>query len=148
MKKILMALVMCVLAVGAAQAFDKYTINREELPEAARNMLDEYFPKQKVGMIKVDRHLLKKTDYDVRLVNGTKIEFSNSGKWTSVDCKSREVPAKLIMSPIRKYVDKNCNGAKIVRVVKKASGYEIGLSDGVELKFNLLGQIKKVKLDD
>lgn len=99
-------------------------------------------------MIKVDRHLLKKTDYDVRLVNGTKIEFSNSGKWTSVDCKSREVPAKLIMSPIRKYVDKNCNGAKIVRVVKKASGYEIGLSDGVELKFNLLGQIKKVKLDD
>ncbi|MDE7146636.1 MAG: PepSY-like domain-containing protein [Duncaniella sp.] len=147
MKKIIMALVICVLAIGAAHAFDKYTINRDALPEEARNMLDEYFPKQKVGMIKVDKHLLKKTDYDVKLVNGTKIEFSNSGKWTSVDCKSREVPSKLIVRPIRTYVQNNGNGAKIVKVVKKASGYEIGLSDGVELKFNLLGQFKGAKID-
>ena len=73
---------------GVAHAFiDKYTINRENLPEEALEMLDEYFPKAKVSMIKVDRHLLKKTDYDVKLVNGTKIEFSNAGKWQSVDCK-------------------------------------------------------------
>ena len=42
-------------------------------------MLGEHFPKAKVSMIKVDRHLLKKTDYDVRLTNGTKIEFTNKG---------------------------------------------------------------------
>ena len=53
-------------------------------------MLDEYFPKAKVNMIKVDRHLLKKTDYDVKLTNGTKIEFSNKGR-TNVDCKSKRV---------------------------------------------------------
>ncbi len=43
-------------------------------------------------MIKVDKHLLKKIDYDVKLVNGTKIEFNNSGEWTSVDCKRRVSP--------------------------------------------------------
>lgn len=99
-------------------------------------------------MIKVDKHLLKKTDYDVRLVNGTKIEFSNSGKWTSVDCKSRSVPSELIPRAIRNYVSKNFESAKIVKIVKKASGYEITLSDDVELQFSLLGKFKGIKMDD
>lgn len=149
MKKLILFLLLVICAGGAAHAFiDKYTLDRKELPEPAREMLDKYFPKAKIGMIKVDRHLLKKPDYDVRLVNGTTIEFSNSGKWKSVDCKKREVPQGLVIKAIRNYVDKNGNGAKIVRIVKKSSGYVIGLSDGVELNFNLLGQVKKVKLEE
>ena len=99
-------------------------------------------------MIKVDKHLLKKTDYDVRLVNGTTIEFSNAGKWTSVDCKTKEVPEGLIPKTIRNYVNKNFKDLKIVKIEKKSSGYEIGLSDGVELKFNLLGQYKGAKIEE
>ncbi len=147
MKKIIMLLALMVVSIGIARA-DKYTINRDALPETAQAMLKEHFPKAKIGMIKVDKHLLKKTDYDVRLVNGTKIEFNNSGKWTSVDCKNRAVPSGLIMKPIRNYVSKNFTDVKIVKIQKKSSGYEIKLSDGVELKFNLLGQFKSVKLDD
>jgi len=134
---LIMALVALVLPGHAI--IDTYTINRDKLPEEARAMLDEYFPKAKVSMIKVDRHLLKKTDYDVKLVNGTTIEFSNKGKWKTVDCKKRAVPEGLVMKPIRNYVAKNFDGLKIVKIVKKTSGYEISLSDGVVLKFNLLG---------
>lgn len=149
MKKLLLFLLLTVMAGGVAHAFiDKYTIDRKDLPDQAREMLDEYFPKAKVGMIKVDRHLLKKTDYDVRLVNGTTIEFTNAGKWTSVDCKKREVPEGLVPKSIRNYVSKNGNGAKIVSIKKKVSGYEIGLSDGVEMTFNLLGQFKGVKIEE
>lgn len=145
MKRIILLLALVAGIVCQSYAFlDKYTLNREELPEAAQEMLKEYFPKAKVGMIKVDRHLLKKTDYDVRLVNGTTIEFNNKGKWTSVDCKKREVPDGLVMKPIKRYVDKNYSGMKIVKIRKKVSGYEIGLSDGVELKFNLLGSFTGV----
>lgn len=147
MKKYLL-LILVIIATSAVARADKYTINREELPQTAREMLDEHFPKAKIGMIKVDRHLLKKTDYDVRLVNGTKIEFSNAGKWTSVDCRTREVPSGLIPSTIRRYISKNYRDVKVVKIAKKTSGYEIGLSDGVELKFSLLGQFKGVKLDD
>lgn len=64
------------VALQSSAFLDKYTVNREDLPEEAQQMLREYFPKAKVGMIKVDRHLLKKTDYDVRLTNGTTIEFN------------------------------------------------------------------------
>ena len=151
MRKLIMLMLIVVITSACSSnksLFNSYSLDRKDLPEAAREMLDEYFPKAKVGMIKVDRHLLKKTDYDVRLVNGTTIEFSNSGKWKSVDCKSREVPQGLVVRPIRNYVTKNCNGAKIVRIAKKSSGYVIGLSDGIELNFNLLGQIKNVKLEE
>lgn len=149
MKKLLLMLLLLLGGAGVASAFvDSYVIDRENLPEAARQMLSEYFPKAKVSLIKVDRHLLKKTDYDVKLVNGTKIEFNNAGKWKSVDCKTRAVPEGLISKPIRKYVDKNFPGVKIVKIEKKNWGSEIELSDGVELKFDLLGSFKSMKMDD
>ena len=77
---VLIALTLGVVSMSAKLPFDKYSINRKDLPDAAKEMLDEHFPKAKVSMIKVDRHLLKKTDYDVKLTNGTKIEFSNKGR--------------------------------------------------------------------
>lgn len=140
MKRIILLIVAVIAIICQGYAFiDSYTIDRDKLPEEAQNMLTEYFPKAKVSMIKVDRHLLKKTDYDVRLVNGTTIEFNNKGKWTSVDCKNREVPETLVIKPIRKYVTKNFSTLKIVKIRKKSGGYQVGLSDGVVLKFNLLG---------
>ena len=148
MKKIILTLLTILISTSLSFAFDKYTINRDELPQTAQDMLQQYFPKAKIGMIKVDKHLLKKTDYDVRLVNGTTIEFSNAGKWTSVDCKTKEVPEGLIPKTIRNYVHKNFKDLKIVKIEKKSSGYEIGLSDGVELKFNLLGQYKGAKIEE
>ena len=126
MKRVLFLFLAFLAAVSQSYAFiDSYTIDRDKLPDAAKEMLDEYFPKAKVSMIKVDRHLLKKTDYDVKLVNGTKIEFNNSGKWTSVDCKTREVPDGIIMKPILKYVNKNFPQTFITKISKKGWGYEL-----------------------
>ncbi len=61
MKKLLLTLMAALMAVTAANAsiFDKYTLRRSDLPEEAQTMLTEYFPKAKVSMIKVDKHLLK-----------------------------------------------------------------------------------------
>lgn len=140
MKKFVALIFIALTSVVSAYAFiDKYTIDRSQLPEEARNMLDEHFPKAKISMIKVDRHLLKKTDYDVRFVNGTTVEFNNKGKWTSIDCKTRQVPDGLVPKAIRNNVAKKHSGAKIVKMVKKLSGYEIVLHDGTELKYNLIG---------
>ncbi|MDE5941428.1 MAG: PepSY-like domain-containing protein [Muribaculaceae bacterium] len=146
MKKLILSLLVALLGFGAAYA-DKYTIDRDQLPEEAQKMLTEHFPKSKVAMIKVDKHLLKKTDYDVKLVNGTKIEFNNAGKWTSVDCKTREVPSSLILRPIRNYVAKNFPDVKIVKIEKNLTNFEVDLSDGVEIKFDRLGNFKGMDMD-
>lgn len=144
MKKLLflLAVIVACTAPAIALPLDKYTISRKGLPAEAIKTLDTHFPKAKISMIKVDRHLLKKTDYDVKLTNGTKIEFSNKGKWTSVECKKGEVPASLLLKAITRHVAKNYPDAKIRKVKKKVSGYEIGLSDNNELKYDLLGSFK------
>lgn len=147
MKKLLFIMMALICSIGVMRA-DSYTIDRSQLPQQAREMIEKYFPKAKIGMIKVDKHLLKKTDYDVKLVNGTKIEFNNAGKWTSVDCKQRQVPDGLIMKSIRNYVTKNCNGAYITKIENERWGYEVELSDGVELKFNKLGVLTHIDVDD
>ncbi len=148
MKKLLLLIALVLSVAVTASAQDKYSIDRDDLPQAAREFLTEHFPKAKVGLIKTDRHLLKKTDYDVKLVNGTKIEFSNSGRWTSVDCKKSAVPESIIPRAIRSYVKKNYPDVKIVKIERTSSKYEVGLSDDVGLTFNLLGQFKGVKLTD
>lgn len=141
LRKIIIMIVMMVgtISVFAALPFDKYSINRNDLPEAAKEMLDEYFPKAKVSMIKVDRHLLKKTDYDVKLTNGTKIEFSNKGKWTNVDCKKKSVPESLVPKAIRNSVAKKYAGEKIVRISRSSLYYTLGLSNDRNLKYDRLG---------
>lgn len=148
MKKYLTLIVILLSSVFTSFAFDKYSVDRNDLPEAAQDFLTEYFPKAKIGMVKTDKHLLKKTDYDVKLVNGTKIEFNNSGKWTSVDCKTAEVPSGIIPRTIRTYISKNFPEVKIVKIEKTSTKYVVGLSDDVELTFNLLGQFKSMKMDD
>ena len=80
-------------------------------------------------------------------MNGTKIEFNNAGKWTSVDCQTREVPQDLILKPIRNYVAKNFPDVKIVKIEKDFVGFDIELSDGVEVKFDRLGNFKSVDMD-
>lgn len=141
LRKIIIMIVMMVgtISVFAALPFDKYSINRNDLPEAAKEMLDEYFPKAKVSMIKVDRHLLKKTDYDVKLTDGTKIEFSNKGKWTNVDCKKKSVPESLVPKAIRNSVAKKYAGEKIVRISRSSLYYTVGLSNDRNLKYDRLG---------
>lgn len=134
---------MIVLVAVAASAiklpFDKYTIKRSELPETAQQMLDEHFPKKKVSMIKVDRHLLKKTDYDVKLTDGTVIEFNNKGEWTRVDCKKKPVPEALLTSAVKKSVEKKFPKLKVTAVYKRVLYQEIILSDGTRHKYDLLG---------
>ncbi|MBD5207439.1 MAG: hypothetical protein HDS79_04105 [Bacteroidales bacterium] len=147
--KLLLTLLVVFSSVSSSYAiFDKYSINREDLPEISRIFLDEHFPKAKVSMVKTDKHLLKKTDYDVKLTNGTKIDFNNKGEWTAVDCGKKAVPETIIHSRITAYVSKNHSECKIVSIAKKNLGYNVGLSDGKILRFNALYQFKGTLTDE
>ena len=130
------------VALNSWAFIDSYTIKREQLPETAQEMLQEHFPKAKVSNIKIDRHLLKKTDYDVKLTDGTVIEFSSSGKWTSVQRKRKAVPEALIPKSIRKYMANKHSDSKVTGLKKKPTFYFIDIDDGRRLKFNLTGQFK------
>lgn len=148
LRNILIALVAVIVCSLPAHAiFDKYSIDRDDLPVKAQEFIKEHFPKARVSMVKTDKHLLRKADYDVKLVNGTKLEFNSSGAWTSVNCQTREVPSKLVLKPIRNYIAKNFPETFVVKIEKKTFGFEIELNDGVELKFDRLGTFKSMKME-
>lgn len=134
-KKTLMTLVCLVAFQTAAMADNDKPVNVNQLPATAQQVIKGSFAGKKVALAKVESGLIDKS-YDVIFTTGEKIEFDRSGNWTEIDCKRSEVPAKLVPTQIKNYVNTNYSGNKILKIEKDRNEYEINLSNGVEVKFN------------
>lgn len=134
-KKTLMALVCLVAFQTAAMADNDKPVNVNQLPATAQQVIKGSFAGKKVALAKVESGLIDKS-YDVIFTTGEKIEFDRSGNWTEIDCKRSEVPATLVPTQIKNYVNTNYSGNKILKIEKDRNEYEINLSNGVEVKFN------------
>lgn len=136
MKKILIVLAL-ILPFGVVTAFagsDK-VISKGELPAQAQSFLNEHFAGAKISYVKQDTDFLDRA-YEVMLADGTKIEFSNKGNWEEVDCRYSEVPAAVIPAPIVKFLSENHPDARVLKIERDRRGYEVKLSNRIELGFN------------
>ena len=136
MKKILLTLV-AIFSVGifSAMADNDRVINKSQLPVPAQQFLNEHFAGIDLTYAKEDRDIFKHS-YEVRLADGTKIEFTSKGEWDEVECRFGEVPAAIVPQAIKEYVDKNYAGAKVIYIEKDRNDYEVKLSNRLELKFD------------
>lgn len=146
MKKLLALIAVVLLSVGALQAKDRVSSDINVLPKNAQVLIKKHFSKVGVNHIKIDEDILGKKDYDVILDNGTEIEFDKNGNLKEIDCGNRAVPSALVLKPISQYVSKNFKGQKIVSVDVNRNDYKIELSNGVELKFDRVGNF--LRIDD
>ncbi|MCM1522816.1 MAG: PepSY-like domain-containing protein [Muribaculaceae bacterium] len=146
MKRLLTFLSLFIVIATMAMADEFYTTT-DKLPNTAKELLKTYFPKEKVALVEVEHNLFKKSEYDVKLISGTSIEFNHEGEWTDIDCKAGAVPAALVPSAIKTYVDKNFSGVKIKEIKRKHKGYEVDLADGIELEFDTAFRLKKIDMD-
>lgn len=136
MKK-LVALFVCLFAlISVAQADNDKAIRKDQLPTMAQQFIQQHFADNKVAIAKVENDLFSKS-YDVIFANGNKVEFDQKGVWKEVDCKYSQVPLALIPDAIRKYVTANYPDAKVVQIERDKKDYEVKLSGGLELKFDL-----------
>lgn len=142
MKKILTILTALLIGISLASAKDRVTSNVNELPTAARNTLKTHFKNIAVNHIKIDEGLFGVDDYDVVLENGTEIEFNSDGKLKDVDAGINAVPETLILKPIVTYIKSNYKNVKIVGYEVKRNGYEVELSNGIEVKFDRNGMFR------
>ncbi len=136
MKKVLIVLAL-VLPFGVAAAFaggDK-VISKGQLPAQAQSFLNEHFAGAKISYVKQDTDFLDRA-YEVMLADGTKIEFSNKGNWEEVDCRYSEVPVAVIPAPIVKFLSENHPDARVLKIERDRRGYEVKLSNRIELGFN------------
>ena len=146
MKKVLIVLAL-VLPFGVAAAFaggDK-VISKGQLPAQAQSFLNEHFAGAKISYVKQDTDFLDRA-YEVMLADGTKIEFSNKGNWEEVDCRYGEVPAAIIPVPLKNYLKANYPNEKVLKIERDRRGYDLKLSNKLELKFN--NDFEIVDIDD
>lgn len=134
------------LMLGMSLYAQKTTITQKELPSAAQSFITNNFSGQKVSSVIKEVEYKMKTEYEVYFENRMKVEFDGDGNWKEVDGKKTEIPTGFIPAPIVNYVKKNFPTEKITQIEKKRSKYEIDLSNGLELVFDLNGNF--LKIDD
>lgn len=145
MKKLLLLFAILTTAF-CATARDKYSHDSSVLPIAAQTILKNNF-KAKVNHIKIEKNFGTISEYDVVLNDGSEITFDSKGNWKDIEVRqSSNIPSALIPAAISSYVKANQKNTKIVGIEKKRSGYDVELSNGVEMKFNADG--KFIRYDD
>lgn len=144
MKKLITILLMGLFIVTGASARIKYTKDAEKLPEAAVDMLDKYFPDASILTIKINKKVLKPATYTVVLKDASKITFNSQGKWKEVNCNLKTVPDKLIGAGIRRYLEKNYPGRRVVKINSSTTNTIVRLFKGPSLEFNKLGAFKGI----
>lgn len=131
--------------VGTAYA-DEYAHSDAVLPASAKSVIKKNF-KSAVSLVKIDKTLGRVTEYDVVLNDGSEISFDADGNWKDVETNAmKAVPAGFVLQPIRDYVARNHKGQHVVGIEKERSGYDVELSNGIDMKFSKEG--KFLRYDD
>lgn len=146
MKKIMFLLTLVFsLGVVSAFGFNDKVISKNQLPAQAQSFLNENFADVKISYAKQETDFIERS-YEVVLADGTKLEFTKKGNWKEVDCRYSEVPSAIVPAPIKNYINENYSGSRVLKIERDSRGYEVKLSNKLELKFN--NDFKIVDIDD
>lgn len=148
MRKRIVFLITSVLFSVSVFSADK-VIPFEQLPKNAQEFTRKYFsaedPMYKQAYVTYDAEFFD-SSYTVVFTNGDGLEFNKDGEWKDFDCKHCVVPAELVPAPIQAYVDANLVGQQIKKLERNRRSYEVKMSGGIELKFDLDGKL--IEIDD
>jgi len=141
-KKVL-AIAAVVFTVGTASAKDEL-IAFSQLPKKAQTFVRAHFSEKDVSASLLEKEGLGRKEYTVVLNNGTKIEFDGKGKWEKVEVKTGGVPEKIVPTAILQHVRKNFPNTQVEEVKRSRKGYEVEISNGLELEFNKKGKFLRI----
>lgn len=128
-----------------ALAGNDRVVTVDELPAAARQLIDSHFKEVGISYAKVDEEWFDK-EYKVVFLDGSKVEFVRNGDWKEVDCKYGEVPAGVVPAPIRDCVATRFSGRRIVSIERDRRSYDVKLDNGLDLEFD--SAFRLVDIDD
>ncbi|MGL5682794.1 MAG: PepSY-like domain-containing protein [Marinifilaceae bacterium] len=136
MKKFLVFMFSILLfQVTTAKADNDKVIKAEQLPAAAQTFIKKYFPKAEIMLVKSETSLTG-TQYEVTFTNGDNIDFDKTGQWTEIECKKEGVPTAIIPQQISTLISKRFPKTFVTRIERDKKGYDIELSNQMELEFD------------
>jgi len=145
MKKLLFILGFLVLpfvVMSCSDDDDDKRIAFTELPANAQQLIQTHFPDVAVATVKEDND-----SYDVYLANGYEVDFNKNGEWDNVDGNRKALPDSFLATlpaGILEYVTTNYPDVFIDEVDKELFGYEVSLSNNIDLLFNSDGTFRGI----
>ncbi|MBP3228768.1 MAG: PepSY-like domain-containing protein [Bacteroidaceae bacterium] len=144
MKNILpAALVAVALLTSVATSCRATATAPDSLPQAARTVISKHFSGKQAVFVKQETEWTRRF-YIVVLDDGSKIEFDSRGEWTEIDCATGSVPDALVPAPILAYVRKHFPQCVITEIERDARGYEVDLSNGVDIDFDRHFRVREI----
>ncbi|WP_081968481.1 PepSY-like domain-containing protein [Porphyromonas cangingivalis] len=120
--------------------------NVNSLPGAAKAFIAQHFEGRTIVSVRVDRDD-RRISYDVILSDGAKLEFDQAGEWKEVNTRTYAVPAAIIPVQIHDFVTARYPSVFIIKIDRDRTDYEIDLSNGVKVKFDLNFNVIKIEND-
>lgn len=117
-------------------------VEQSQLPAEAKAFLKEHFTSKFHHAIKDVEG--RSISYEVALNDNTEIEFDEAGKWKEVESKDKPIPTTFIQKQTLDYVKINHPKESIMKIERSASEYKVKLSNGLGLKFDMMGVFKKL----
>ena len=139
MKKLIITLGLLLGLNATMLAADTCSNDESILPQQARTLISDNF-QSKISVIEVEKKKGNINEYEVVLSDGTEIIFDENGNMESIETpRAESVPSVFIPQKISDYIAKNYSSARVVGIDKESYGYEIDLSNGIGLQFNVQG---------
>lgn len=117
-------------------------IEATELPKAAQDFLQKYFNHTSVHIAKKDAEHGEK-GYEVKLKDGTEVEFWKDGSYREVDGGKNPIPTAFIPKSVKDYVAKNYPNEKITHIDYGHKNLDVDLTNNIDLEFTKEGEILK-----
>jgi len=111
----------------------------QAVPEAINAFVKQYFPNATIAGVEPDNDH-GGVEYDVHLNDGTEVDFDANNQWETIESRAKGVPAAFIPQAIATYVKSNYQNMAVAKIHKEHYGYEIELTNGLELNFDQSGQ--------
>ena len=149
MKQLVLKLALVFATVFTLTSCEKEElIQVENLPTVSTEFLNEHFKDVRIVSVKKETEALTGVEYDVVLGNGIDITFDAKGEWKEVEARIDTNPlstTSFILTPIVDYVDTQFPEAAINGIEKEKTGFDVELTNGLDLKFDLEGNY--IRLD-
>lgn len=118
---------------------DEKKIDFGDLPSEARSFIENYFPSADILSIVQEKEDGRK-EYQVKLSDGTDMEFDEDGEWTNIECYFSPLPTGILPANVITEVEELHPEAYINGVEKELGGYVVEVTDagGIDwdMRFN------------
>lgn len=117
-----------------------------ELPQPAQEFLKKHFSNTSIDVVKKDAEHGEK-GYEVKLKDGTEVEFWKDGSYREVDGGDKPIPTAFIPQSVKDYVAKKHPNEKITHIDYGHKDLDVDLTNKIDLEFTKEGKILKDEKD-